>query len=78
MNMMSVLEITAGDAGLWAGAIVLVIGAMSAMAVAIINAIKGGNQVVSQKLDAAATRREQIGTAIIDPAASQLPPKEQP
>ena len=75
---MVVLEITAEAAAAYAGALVLVIGAMSAMAVAIINAIKGQGQAVSQKLDAAATRREQIGTAIIDPAASVLPPKEQP
>lgn len=72
------LEIAAADAAAWAGAIVLVIGAMSAMAVAIINAIKGQGQVVNQKLDAAATRREQIGTAIIDPNQQVLPPKEQP
>ncbi len=46
-----------------AGAAVLVIAALGNM---------------NKKMDAAATRREQIGTAIIDPAQSVLPPKEQP
>jgi len=72
------LEITPEAAGLYAGAIVIVMGGFFAGMVTIINAIKGGTQVVSEKLDTAATRREQIGTAIIDPAATVLPPKEQP
>ncbi len=75
---MSILEITATDAGLYAGALVIVMGGFFAGVVTVINAIKGNTQAVSQKLDAAATRREQIGTAIIDPQATVLPPKEQP
>ncbi len=61
-----------------AGSLVLIIGAISAAAVAIINAIKGQGKAVATQLDAAATRREEIGTAIIDPAATVLPPKAQP
>jgi len=47
---------------------------LGATIVSIILAYKG----ITQKLDGAATRREQIGTAIIDPAQTVLPPKEQP
>ena len=75
---MSILEITAADAGLYAGALVIVMGAFFGGLVTIINAIKGNTQFMVQKLDQAATRREQIGTAIIDPAQTVLPPKEQP
>ncbi len=75
---MTFLEITAADAGLYAGALVIIMGGFFSGVVLVINAIKGNTAAVSQKLDAAATRREQIGTAIIDPAASVLPPKEQP
>ncbi len=75
---MTFLEITPEAAGLYAGALVIIMGAFFGGLVTIINAIKGNTAVVSQKLDAAATRREQIGTAIIDPQASVLPPKEQP
>ena len=75
---MNPLEITPESASLYAGALVLIIGAISTAAVAIIKAIKDNTQPLAQQLDAAATRREQIGTAIIDPVATQLPPKEQP
>ena len=47
---------------------------VSVAVVAVIVAISN----VNKKMDAAATRREQIGTAIIDPAQTVLPPKEQP
>ncbi len=59
---------------------VAIIGAVSAAVVAGCAAIAGVFIAISnsKKLDAAATRREQIGTAIIDPVQTQLPPKEQP
>ncbi len=69
---------SAADAGLYAGAAVIVMGAFFSGVVLIINAIKGQGEAVAQKLDQAATRREQIGTAIIDPKETVLPPKEQP
>jgi hypothetical protein len=56
--------------GAISGGVVAILGA----AVTVVLAYKG----ISTKLDTAATRREQIGTAIIDPAQTQLPPKEQP
>ncbi len=66
------------EASLYAGALVLVMGAFFSGVVLVIKAIKDNTQPIAQQLDAAATRREQIGTAIIDPAQTQLPPKEQP
>ncbi len=55
--------------------IVLIIGAVGTMLTGVIAAI--GVVLNNRKLDVAATRREQIGTAIIDPRETVLPPKEQ-
>ncbi len=60
-----------------AGSLVLIIGAISTAAVAIIKAIKDNSAAAAHQFDQAATRREQIGKAIIDPAETMLPPKEQ-